>query len=437
MANNGAVALRSLEEKFGTLRTFTAEKNWEERWFEIRDSFLFQYDRKDGKELKKFPLVGSKVSEWRPNRIAYCVEIVSSKGESIIMQAPNGVEMQMWFTAINKNTVDDVTRRQQKATDDGHWHEALAIADIASPSFKGLFKALDEHIANKQFETEWLALEKRALMSDFADFTDGYQACNQDKNRYGNIVPLNSTRVKLQPLKNEKGLIEGSDYVNANHIKIGERKYIATQAPLPNTIEAFYRMIWENNINVIVMLTKLVEAARLKADLYIPEDIPVKYGDIQVEAVSKEQAQEQYVLTKLKIKKGNETRDVLHYQYITWLDHMTPHPESILHMMEKVNSDGNTKTQQPAQLVHCSAGIGRTGTWIAIQYMIDLLNKAFVEDVALRVKTKGKEYKMPTINLMKVVDMLRTQRAGMFTSIDQYQFLYETCRAHVGTLINQ
>jgi len=150
-------------------------------------------------------------------------------------------------------------------------------------------------------------------------------------------------------------------------------------------------MIWEQKITNIVMLTKLVESLRLKADQYIPEEGPAKYGDIEVEMISRDQAHEQYVLTKLKLKKGNEIREVFHYQYTGWLDHMAPHPDAILSLMFKVKDSNQVRpnNQQPQpQLVHCSAGIGRTGTWIAIQYMIDLLTIAFEETKKIKIKKK-------------------------------------------------
>jgi len=234
-------------------------------------------------------------------------------------------------------------------------------------------------------------------------FSDGALEYNFNKNRYTDILPLNSTRVRLAQLPN----VPGSDYVNASHVHMGTSNYIACSAPFPHCFIDFYRMLWEQKVNSIVMLTRCEESGILKAHDYIPPQ-PTIFGDITVEIVSRE-PYEYFVVTQLKFSRGSESRICTHYHYLAWPDHGVPNPEPMLYMMSQVWATA-TATKENPQVVHCSAGVGRTGTWIIIRALVE-----FLESNSLS-----------TISLMEILRDLRNQRAKALTSIQQYVFIYNT-----------
>ncbi|CAC5413564.1 PTPRB [Mytilus coruscus] len=143
------------------------------------------------------------------------------------------------------------------------------------------------------------------------------------KNRYSNILPFDHSRVKLLPLDDE----EGSDYINANYIPgfNSKREYIATQGPLPSTKDDFWRMIWEQNVSVIVMLTQCIERGKRKCECYWPECVkePVYYGDLSIE-IENESHLPEYVLRTISVTFGNIQKRIMHFLYLAWPDMGVP-----------------------------------------------------------------------------------------------------------------
>jgi len=273
---------------------------------------------------------------------------------------------------------------------------------------------LENHIKKKAFEQEWAALEERQLSLSETLFSDALKQENKAKNRYINIIPFNSTRVVL-PTKSDD---ISNNYINGSWVKTESGLFIATQAPLPHTFADFYRMIWESNAKTIVMLTKYIEDGKLKADNYLPEEkIPLKCGEIDVELISIDVPSDHFVVRTLKLAKGSQKCIVSHYYYVSWPDHGVPQPESLLSMMKVVLS--STSQDKSPTIVHCSAGVGRSGTWIALCTLLHIIEKAI------------NEYNIPTINIMETLQKLREHRMGMFTHISQYEFAYNTILAHL------
>jgi protein tyrosine phosphatase len=185
---------------------------------------------------------------------------------------------------------------------------------------------------------------------------------NRAKNRYTNILAYDHSRVKLDSVDDEMG----TDYINANYIPgyRMRRAYIATQGPLPSTFEDFWRMVWEQNCYIIVMLTQLVERGRTKCHRYWPGSQPEVYDDICVDMISEKESTD-WIIRKFNISKEKRNRMVLQYQFISWPDHGVPDtPTAALDFVQNVH--GEVKTAHGPVIVHCSAGVGRTGTFIAL-----------------------------------------------------------------------
>ncbi|NWT99700.1 PTPRJ phosphatase, partial [Urocynchramus pylzowi] len=226
---------------------------------------------------------------------------------------------------------------------------------------------------------------------------------NRGKNRYNNVLPYDISRVKLS---NQNS---GTDYINANYMPgyNSKKAFIAAQGPLPNTIEDFWQMIWEKSIYSIVMLTKCVEQARTKCEQYWPDKQPKSYGDIIVTMVS-EVVLPEWTIRDFTVEKSNtpESHTVRQFHFTSWPDHGVPETTDLLinfrHLVHEYNSQNPVDSPT---LVHCSAGVGRTGTFIAIDRLIQQME---MEN---------------TVDVYGVVYDLRMHRPLMVQTEDQYVFL--------------
>ncbi|XP_069718610.1 receptor-type tyrosine-protein phosphatase C isoform X4 [Phaenicophaeus curvirostris] len=198
---------------------------------------------------------------------------------------------------------------------------------------------------------------------------------NQNKNRYIDILPYDDNRVELSEIPGDPG----SDYINASYIDGFKepRKYIAAQGPKDETMDDFWRMIWEQKATIIVMVTRCEEGKRNKCAQYWPtmENGSATYGDIIVK-INESKMCPDYVIQKLHITNGRERttgRDVTHIQFTSWPDHGVPEdPHLLLKLRRRVNALSNFFSGPI--VVHCSAGVGRTGTYIGIDAMLEGLD---------------------------------------------------------------
>ncbi|KAH0919968.1 hypothetical protein HID58_027628 [Brassica napus] len=268
----------------------------------------------------------------------------------------------------------------------------------------------------------------RMLASDMLrSSTVAINSVNYEKNRYTDVVPFDNNRVILNPCKDSRSSADG--YVNASLIKTTSSsasesvsEFIATQGPLPHTIEDFWEMVIQQHCPVIVMLTRLVDNYKtVKCGDYFPaEDKPREFGNISVKTKWVKTTDAALLLRNLEVN-HKETEDqqpmsVLHIQYAEWPDHGVP--------KDTVAARGILKRlyQVPPSLgpiiVHCSAGIGRTGTYCAIH---NTIQRILVGD-------------MSALDLAKTVTMFRRQRNGMVQTMDQYFFCYNAIVDELGDL---
>jgi len=281
-----------------------------------------------------------------------------------------------------------------------------------------LKKNLDKGVPEDEFKAiEWHDTINGSL--SFGTTEEGFKDSNKQQNRYQVVVPYDHCRIKLAAANAEE-----SDYINASLIKGEDNNYIATQGPLPDTTPDFWRMIWDENCTVLLMLTKTNENGRKKCHQYYPEkedgEDGVEYGDIKVELLKMQEDSKNAVITRTYVmtrpKAGGLRRTIVHYQYLGWPDHGVPENtagirgliQTIEQQMAETNSTGPI-------LVHCSAGIGRTGTFIVIHMTIQQLRKHMQS-------SPDQPFQFEMYNLVKE---LRKQRTGMVQQPEQYRFCYE------------
>uniref|UniRef100_UPI0037E78B14 receptor-type tyrosine-protein phosphatase F isoform X4 n=1 Tax=Semicossyphus pulcher TaxID=241346 RepID=UPI0037E78B14 len=239
--------------------------------------------------------------------------------------------------------------------------------------------------------------------------------CNKFKNRLVNIMPFESTRVCLQPIRG----VEGSDYINASCIDgyRQQKAYLATQGPLAETTEDFWRMLWEHNSTIVVMLTKLREMGREKCHQYWPAERSARYQYFVVDPMA-EYNMPQYILREFKVTdaRDGQSRTIRQFQFNDWPEQGVPKTgEGFIDFIGQVHKTKEQFGQDGPITVHCSAGVGRTGVFITLSIVLE------------RMRYEG------VVDLFQTVKTLRTQRPAMVQTEDQYQLCYRAALEYLGS----
>ncbi|XP_027890203.1 receptor-type tyrosine-protein phosphatase eta isoform X22 [Xiphophorus couchianus] len=231
---------------------------------------------------------------------------------------------------------------------------------------------------------------------------------NRGKNRFTNILPYDWSRVKL----NTSNPNNTMDYINANYLPgySSSKEYIACQGPLPNTVGDFWRMVWEQKVKRIVMVTNCVEGGRTKCEQYWPEDrSPGSHGELIVSKTSEER-ESNWVLREFKVKhmKDSEERTVNHFHFTAWPDHGVPQgTEVLIRFRGLVRKHIESEGSKAPTVVHCSAGVGRTGTLIALDVLLQQLQQE------------------QAVGINSFVYKMRQHRSHMVQTESQYVFLHQ------------
>ncbi|XP_059500549.1 receptor-type tyrosine-protein phosphatase S isoform X35 [Stegostoma tigrinum] len=268
-----------------------------------------------------------------------------------------------------------------------------------------------ENVTGMELEFKRLANTK----AHTSRFISANLPCNKFKNRLVNIMPYESTRVCLQPIRG----VEGSDYINASFIDgyRQQKAYIATQGPLAETTEDFWRMLWEHNSTIVVMLTKLREMGREKCHQYWPAERSARYQYFVVDPMA-EYNMPQYILREFKVTdaRDGQSRTVRQFQFTDWPEQGVPKSgEGFIDFIGQVHKTKEQFGQDGPISVHCSAGVGRTGVFITLSIVLE------------RMRYEG------VVDIFQTVKMLRTQRPAMVQTEDQYQFCYRAALEYLGS----
>lgn len=277
-------------------------------------------------------------------------------------------------------------------------------------------KILEQRLEQGMVFTEYERILKKRLVD--GECSTARLPENAERNRFQDVLPYDDARVELVPTKENN-----TGYINASHIKVSvsgiEWDYIATQGPLQNTCQDFWQMVWEQGISIIAMVTAEEEGGREKSFRYWPRlgsrHNTVTYGRFKITTRFRTDSG-CYATTGLKMKHllTGQERTVWHLQYTDWPEHGCPEDlkgflsylEEIQSVRRHTNSTSEPQSPNPPLLVHCSAGVGRTGVVILSEIMIACLEHNEVLDIP------------------RVLDMLRQQRMMLVQTLGQYTFVY-------------
>ena len=309
---------------------------------------------------------------------------------------------------------------------------------IPYPAF--LQSTVDVHAKWERLEEAFIAREKDSIQRNGPDEPGQWARCCGNgyaiRNRYSNVDPYQSNRVHLE-------VPEGQfDYINASPIvlectKSGTLlKYIATQGPIANSWSHIWRMVWKENVEsaVIVMLTRTYEMNREKCYPYYPQSLDTpdmrvnEHDEFQdglihnlhlASYTTDDEARTQVREIDMTTDDGSESRKIWHLLFAGWPDYSVPEGDDrtgILKLVD-ISRSKNTDNSTNPRIVHCSAGIGRSGTFIALDWLMQELEEGSLDEVPASED--------PVLN---VVQKLRDQRQGMVQSESQFQFIYDVTR---------
>lgn len=256
----------------------------------------------------------------------------------------------------------------------------------------------------KENDVEGFRTEYRLIPAGLTACCDVAQKCeNKIKNRYGNIIAYDHSRVVLTPVNGDVN----DDYTNANYIDgyKKEKAYIAAQGPIQPTIDDIWRMIWQEDSKTVIMLTNPTETGKKKCEQYWPDEGKQVYAGLTVESLEC-QTLPDFSIRTFRISKDDKTTVVKQFHYTTWPDHGVPRfGNSLLLFRQKIRLHDNLDHGPP--IIHCSAGVGRTGTYIAIDVNLE------------QAKNEG------IVDVHNFVQLMRTQRVNMVQTLEQYLFVYD------------
>ncbi|CAB3995581.1 receptor-type tyrosine- phosphatase epsilon-like isoform X1 [Paramuricea clavata] len=341
-------------------------------------AFIFLRRRRTHKRYEDKEIVSKGKYDDEMKEIDHCYEEPNTaRSDNPILNETNETN-----EGIYSNEADD---------DQGKAHPPVPVAEFAH--YVNELKANEKHEFQKQYDdlpknmkTSWEVAKK---------------PFNKKKNRYGNIVTYDYCRVVLSGDENE-------DYINASYIDgIKENSYIASQGPNKLTVNDMWRMVWEQRSYSIVMVTSLVELEKPKCEKYWPDKGSVKYGDIEVTLMKTEEFA-YHVTHTLQLNKDGEEREVRHYYFQSWPDHGVPkYPTQLLAFRRHFRT--HHVEQSGPIVVHCSAGVGRTGVFLAVDTILDKLEKGVIN----------------SIDIFGQVCAMRERRMNMIQTLEQYIFVHE------------
>jgi len=279
-------------------------------------------------------------------------------------------------------------------------------------------KEFNGNMGKRNLKIEFEILRKLTESPIHAKLLMEYNPGLAKLNRYSTIIPFKHTQVVLPSESTD----DTDSYINANYItssKEGENKsFIATQGPLETTKGHFWRMVWAEKVGVIIMLCQSKENNKSQCDVYWGDKSGKEFEleNFKISVIRTEDISETFKKRTIQVEnlKDSEVRTIEHYNWLGWPDHSVPDEKEYENISKLLNvMHEERKSRACPIVVHCSAGIGRTGTLISI-YNIDLMFRELV-----------KKSELVKISIFGMVRRLREQRWGMVNTKDQYQFIYK------------
>ncbi|KAK6991352.1 receptor-type tyrosine-protein phosphatase epsilon, partial [Biomphalaria glabrata] len=294
-------------------------------------------------------------------------------------------------------------RAEQETAGDSTYINVAGILINTKIAVEVLNKYIDSHTGDF-FTEQYKKVPKPKNVSTEVAVSDE----NKNKNRYKNICPYDHSRVHLKINTNKS---EG-DYINASYVRDSHNdvKFIAAQGPFGAVVNDFVRMLWEQKVEKVVMLTNLIEEGKPKCDKYWPDSGNTAFGEITVK-LKDTQILADYVIRKIELEKSDAPTQILtHYHFTSWPDQGVPvTPWALVDFEQRVDINSSTAPV----IVHCSAGVGRTGTFIALH------------NVLSQAKETG------SVDFYKTLVKLREDRFLMIQTPDQYIFLHKAAQAAI------
>ncbi|XP_065344235.1 receptor-type tyrosine-protein phosphatase T-like [Cloeon dipterum] len=257
-------------------------------------------------------------------------------------------------------------------------------------------KVLDEPLDEIDFQ------KSKFPLGQTQSWECGSKLENKSKNRFANFAAYDSSRVKLELLPGDVH----SDYINANYVDGYERPkaYIAAQGPTADTLDDFWRMVWQEKVSLIVMVTNLVERGKEKCEKYWPEvNQEKRHGRVSVRTIN-EEINADFITRTLLVSLYDTNRLVQQLHYTSWPDNGVPlYPQSMAMFVKKMFEH---KDKNHPILVHSSAGAKRTGTVILIDACIRM------------VRSHGR------IDIVNIFSRMRSQRVNLVDNLTQYEFAH-------------
>jgi len=276
---------------------------------------------------------------------------------------------------------------------------------------------VEEHLESKmRLEKEWIGL--CAYVAEPSANMVAKKPTNQKKNRFPAVLPYDHNRVHLNQLNN----ISGSDYINASTITDHDPRnpaYIATQGPLATTTADFWQMVWEQGSVIIVMLTQLNESGLTLCHHYWPQEGSQLYHIYEVHLVSEHIWVDDHLVRSFYLKntRTGETRTVTQFHFLSWPDNDVPKTgKAILEFRRKVNK--SYRGRSSPMIVHCSDGIGRSGTYILLDMVLNRMAKGAKE-----------------IDIAATLEHIRDQRINAVACKTQFEFVMVTVVDEVNAIL--
>jgi len=284
------------------------------------------------------------------------------------------------------------------------WQEEPGVNGMDISTGHMVLSYMEDHLKNKQrLEQEWVGL--CAYEAEPNSTSNAFKVENKKKNRYPDKLPYDHNRVLLNALVNGSN----SDYINASSVMDHDPRnpaYIITQGPMTHTVADFWQMVWDQGSVVIVMLTKLSENGYQLCHRYWPEEGSEQYHIFEVHLVSEHVWCEDYMVRSLYLKNNQtgETRTVTQFHFLSWPDGNIPTTtKAILEFRRKVNK--SYRGRSCPMIIHCSDGVGRSGTYVLIDMVLNRMMKGSKE-----------------IDIAATLEHIRDQRAGMVQTRSQFEF---------------